>query len=72
MTVGELRDRLSNYAYDSIVLLPGYEGGVNEVRTVEGVRVHLNVHDEWWKGAHEVADKDAEGEEVVDAVELGA
>lgn len=38
-----------------MVVVAGYEGGSNELKSVEEVRLNLNVNDEWYYGEHEEA-----------------
>lgn len=56
MNVRELREALSKYDDDTMVVVDGYEGGVHEVGNVEAVRVVLNVNTAWYYGEHEVED----------------
>ena len=57
MTIQELIDKLSKYDPSLHVYIPGYEGGVDDVESLEEVEVFLNVNDEWWYGPHEINDR---------------
>ncbi len=53
MTVQELINHLQNYPKNMPVVVGGYEGGCEDVDTLEEVKVDLNVNTEWFFGAHE-------------------
>jgi hypothetical protein len=57
MTIQELIDKLSKHDPSLHVYIPGYEGGVNDVRSFEEVEVFLNVNEDWWYGPHEINDR---------------
>lgn len=74
MKVRELIERLQEFDGDLPVVLPGYEGGVNDISYTTQVELALNVNDEWYYGAHEVIYSEAEAKrhsEVVTALRLG-
>ena len=58
MTVGQLIEALQDYEPSLMVIVSGYEGGVDEAKYAGQVRVKLNAHNEWYYGNHEVADYD--------------
>jgi hypothetical protein len=58
MTVGQLIETLQGYDPFLMVIVSGYEGGVDEAKQAGQVRVKLNAHNEWYYGKHEVADYD--------------
>ena len=53
MTVQELIAELSKYPAQDIVVLRGYEGGVDEIGCVEQCTIALNVNEEHYLGSHE-------------------
>lgn len=55
MTVIELINVLLSMPQDSMVVLPGYEGGYKEVSLVDVVKLLLNVNTESYYGPHEVS-----------------
>ena len=70
MTVKQLIEQLSTIEnQDAIVMTGGYEGGYDEVNNITNpIDMALNVHTEWYYGAHERA-KDADGEyQIVKAI----
>ena len=57
MTVSELILKLkaledSGHGGDRVVI-PGYEGGYSDVGQMEGLELALNVHEDWYYGAHD-------------------
>ena len=72
MTVSELIEVLEGLPKNDMVVVRGYEGGVDEVVELEQARIALNVNEEWSYGAHELLDpKDrAEGDDIVSAIYL--
>jgi hypothetical protein len=54
MNVKELREKLAEYPDDMRVVLNGYEGGVEDVETVDEVILKLNIHNKWYYVSHEV------------------
>ena len=53
MKVKELIEKLSQLDSELMVVVRGYEGGVNEVTHCELCNVALNVNKEWYYGKHE-------------------
>jgi len=54
MTVTELMATLAKFPANARVVIPGYEGGYDDL-TVEDIvsgRLALNVHTEWYYGPH--------------------
>jgi hypothetical protein len=60
MNVKQLIEKLSAYDPETMVIVSGYEGGVNEAEYAGDVKIKLNVNTEWYYGKHEVADRDDE------------
>ena len=56
MKVKELIEQLQLLDQDSIVVISGYEGGVDEVSSAEETTVALNVNSAWYYGKHEVVE----------------
>ena len=54
MTVAQLIKSLKNQNPDDMVIVNGYEGGVDEIECVRRVEIALNCNDEWYYGKHEV------------------
>ena len=66
MNVKELIEHLQTMPSDTMVVVAGYEGGVNEVGSVDKIKLLLDQHDEWYYGRHE---EDKNGD--TDAVYIG-
>jgi hypothetical protein len=56
MNVGELRAHLDGLPGDAMVVVRGYEGGVDEIVEVHHIDVYLNVNPEGYYGDHEPID----------------
>jgi len=56
MKVSELIATLLTMNPDHMVVLSGYEGGVNEVTSVNEVNINLDVNTAWYYGNHEIQD----------------
>lgn len=56
MTIQALIKELEKHPPDMLVMLPGYEGGFNDIETIELIPIKLNAHSDWWYGAHEKCD----------------
>ena len=54
MKVKDLIEQLSDLDPELMVVVSGYEGGVEEVGTVAVETIILNAHKEWYYGSHEV------------------
>ena len=54
MKVKELIEALSQLDPELMVVVAGYEGGVNEVDKSELCDIELNVNNEWYYGKHEM------------------
>jgi hypothetical protein len=54
MKVKELIETLSQLDPELMVVVAGYEGGVDEMDKYELCDIELNVNDEWYYGKHEV------------------
>lgn len=56
MKVKDLILRLQECDPEDMVVVDGYEGGVSELKNIKDrVGIVLNVNDESWYGAHEIA-----------------
>ncbi len=60
MKVKELIEKLSQLDPELMVVIRGYEGGVDEVSNYGLCNIWLNANDEWYYGKHEVLDKGCE------------
>jgi len=56
MTVEQLRELLSELPGDAIIMVPGYEGGLDTAPRVTVGEVALDVHAESYMGRHEFVD----------------
>jgi hypothetical protein len=55
MTVGELIAKLQEFDQDMMVVVDGYEGGVDELRHVQTASIALGYNVEgWYYGDHEM------------------
>jgi hypothetical protein len=54
MKIKDLILELQKQSPESLVVVDGYEGGVEEVKTVRQVTIALNVSEEWYYGPHEI------------------
>ena len=72
MTVAELIKNLQNLPSDHLVVIRGFEGGVDEVTDLEETKVVLDVIQDWNYGSHELLDpRDrSEGDDVAPVVYL--
>lgn len=59
MNVKELIKELKKLPQDLMVVINGYEGGVDEFGTIKKIRIDLNVNDEWYYGSHEESEDGA-------------
>jgi hypothetical protein len=64
MNVNELIELLKDYPSEMRLVVNGYEGGYNDITHVKQINIHLNVHPEWFYGAHDVT-KDPSGLPVI-------
>jgi hypothetical protein len=58
MKVKELIEKLKSCDPELMVVVNGYEGGVNEAENAAQVKIRSNVNTKWYYGAHEVTDGD--------------
>ena len=65
MKVKELIEKLSQLDSELMVVVRGYEGGVDEVSDYGVCNILLNANDEWYYGRHETL-SDNELEKVKD------
>ena len=54
MKVIDLLTLLSQMPAEAVVVVKGYEGGVDDVVNVRLVKIKKDVHAEWYYGRHEV------------------
>jgi len=69
MTVRELIEKLATFPPDARVIVTGYEGGFDDVDTVEPRPIMVDYYDpdeQWYMGPHSTPDatKDERAEEV--------
>jgi len=57
MTVKELIKKLSTFPEDFPILLDGYEGGLDEIASIEPIRVAFNTNKSDFFGPHEEVSK---------------
>ena len=58
MKVKQLIEKLKLCDPELMVVVRGYEDGVNEAENAAQVKLRLDVNTEWYYGTHEVADED--------------
>jgi len=58
MKVKELIETLSQLDPELMVVVAGYEGGVDEMDKYELCNIWLNANDEWYYGRHEALSDD--------------
>jgi hypothetical protein len=56
MTVKELVDALNSLPQEHMVVIRGYDGGVDEIANIENVKIDLGINKEWYYGSHELID----------------
>jgi hypothetical protein len=66
MKVKELIEQLQTMPPEMLLVVPGYEGGLNELGRCSRIKILLDQHDEWYYGRHE---EDKNGD--TDAVYIG-
>ena len=54
MKVKELIQRLQEYDPETMVVVHGYEGGVNACSSLQEEHIKLGVNSEWYYGNHEI------------------
>lgn len=57
MNVQQLIEYLSNYDGETMVVVAGYEGGVNEVNSIVQIKIALDVNTESYYGKHDEYDE---------------
>ncbi len=62
MTIRELIAHLKKYSPEMRVLVPGYEGGYNDVQFFNERKIALNVHTQDYMGAHDDVEGLGDGE----------
>lgn len=70
MKVKDLIAELQQFNPDLMVVVSGYEGGVEEAQATSEHTIALNCNESWYYGPHEMIDKydQHEGKERVQAV----
>ena len=58
MKVKELIELLSQMNPELMVVIGGYEGGVDEIDKFEMCDIELNVNTAWYYGKHEILEKE--------------
>lgn len=53
MNVKQLKAALADLPDSLMVVVPGYEGGYNEVRKLDRVKLRLDYYSQWYYGDHE-------------------
>jgi hypothetical protein len=56
MTVQELIEALSKFDPNTPVVVRGYEGGYNDIQSIQPLSIQLNVNNTWYYGAHSTND----------------
>lgn len=64
MNVKELIEKLSTLNPDVMVVVSGYEGGVDELLFVTTEVVELNVNSTWYYGRHEIDNAYSKGGDI--------
>jgi hypothetical protein len=54
MNVKQLIEKLQTFDPELIVVINGYEGGVEEINHAEKTRINLNANTEWYYGDHAI------------------
>jgi hypothetical protein len=72
MKAHELIEKLKTLDPNANIMVLGYEGGYNDVKTLEEIEVVLNHHEEWYYGKHELAEyvRKKENKEIVKGIVL--
>jgi hypothetical protein len=70
VTVQELIERLQFLPGHLRVVVSGYEGGYNDITIFREIPLSLNVHPEWYYGAHAEAETEIK-DKTVPALWLG-
>ena len=60
MKVKELIEKLSQLDPELMVVVAGYEGGVDEMDKFELCNIELNVNTQWYYGKHEILENGEE------------
>jgi hypothetical protein len=58
MNVRELIEKLQRYDPETMVVVNGYEGGVNPCCICREKLIKLGVNSEWYYGNHEIVDNE--------------
>ena len=60
MNVRQLIEKLQNHDPSAMVVIPGYEGGYNEVFTSRDIPLNLNSDPKWYYGKYDIVEYDDE------------
>ena len=60
MKVKELIEQLKQLNPELMVVVRGYEGGVNEVISYEECNIALDANEEWYYGRHEIVEDESD------------
>jgi hypothetical protein len=55
MKVKQLIEELQKHDHETMVVISGYEDGVDEVSFASKVNIKLNAFNEWYYGKHDIA-----------------
>lgn len=70
MNVKELIEEWKKYPQDIRVIVNGYEGGYDDVESINKIKLLLNQNEEWYYGKHESVEKEEDKVNAVDALLL--
>jgi hypothetical protein len=62
MKVKELIEKLQGYDPETMVVVNGYEGGVNACSSCKEEHIKLGVNSEWYYGNHEIVEEEEESD----------
>jgi hypothetical protein len=62
MKVKELIQKLQEYDPETMVVVNGYEGGVNACSVCREESIKLGVNSEWYYGNHEIVEEEEESD----------
>ena len=64
ITVKELKEELSKYPDDLIVVTEGYENGYNEIEKIETKSLFKRKFKSWWDGDYSIISSESGGEKI--------
>jgi len=65
MKVKDLIEKLQRYDPETMVVVNGYEGGVDTCTSCKEVRVMFNINKEWYYGNHELVNEDESPDKAI-------